>query len=205
MIVYHSAYFSFLLLFRLLSLSLSQSHSLTLFSFLSCRSGRSRTADSGIPAGFRLSARAVLLRLVVGPVTNHDSSARERRGHTTLGSGSGACCHPLRDPLCFSVDRLAATPDAVGKPSSRAIIALCNKEHSAQLRRARLLLPLPYLRGRTLHSVLLLYKFFLSFLLFDIKRSLDVYISNYVSIARAQYNGKLKLELTTIKELYAKK
>jgi len=60
------------------------------------RSGRSRTADSGSPAGFRLSARAVLLRLVAGPVTNHDSSARERRGHTTLGSGSGACCPPPR-------------------------------------------------------------------------------------------------------------
>lgn len=60
------------------------------------RSARSRTADSGIPAGFRLSARAVLLRLVAGPVTNHDSSARERRGHTTLGSGSGACCPPPR-------------------------------------------------------------------------------------------------------------
>lgn len=39
---------------------------------------------------------SVLLRLIAGPVTNHDSSARERRGHTTLGSVSGACCHPLR-------------------------------------------------------------------------------------------------------------
>lgn len=65
---------------------------------------------------FRLSARAVLLRLVAGPVTNHDSSARERRGHTTLGSGSGACCHPLpsRPP---PVDRLAATP--YGRLASR--------------------------------------------------------------------------------------
>jgi len=40
-------------------------------------------------------------------------------------------------------------PDAVGKPPSRAIIALRNKERSVRLRRARLLLPLPYLRGKT--------------------------------------------------------
>lgn len=32
------------------------------------------------------------VRLIAGPVTNHDSSGRERRGHTTLGSVSGACC-----------------------------------------------------------------------------------------------------------------
>lgn len=37
------------------------------------------------------------VRLIAGPVTNHDSSGRERRGHTTLGSVSGACClAPLR-------------------------------------------------------------------------------------------------------------
>lgn len=48
---------------------------------------------------------SVLLRLVAGPVTNHDSSARERRGHTTLGSGSGACCHPLRRPPLRSASR----------------------------------------------------------------------------------------------------
>lgn len=44
---------------------------------------------------------SVLVRLIAGPVTNHDSSGRERRGHTTLGSVSGACYllpyhrHPL--------------------------------------------------------------------------------------------------------------
>lgn len=52
-------------------------------------------------------------------------------------------------------------PDAVGKPPSRAIIALRNKERSAWLRRARLLLPLPYLRDRTLRSVLSLRELFL--------------------------------------------
>lgn len=36
------------------------------------------------------------VRLIAGPVTNHDSSGRERRGHTTLGSVSGACCRRRR-------------------------------------------------------------------------------------------------------------
>lgn len=57
-------------------------------------SGRSRSSEFRLGSklrrvGFCLS---VLLRLIAGPVTNHDSSARERRGHTTLGSVSGACC-----------------------------------------------------------------------------------------------------------------
>lgn len=76
--LYHSLSLSVLLP---LSLSLS-------FSFRSIAHGR-LWYPRGVP-----SFCSVLLRLVAGPVTNHDSSARERRGHTTLGSGSGACCHP---------------------------------------------------------------------------------------------------------------
>lgn len=49
--------------------------------------------------GWRWLCLSVLLRLVAGPVTNHDSSARERRGHTTLGSVSGACCRPPWPPV----------------------------------------------------------------------------------------------------------
>lgn len=104
-------------------------------SFYTRRSGRSRTADSGVPVGFRLSARAVLLRLVSGPVTNHDSSARERRGHTTLGSGSGACCHPL-SPCPRRQPGRSTLPH--GEPPSRAIIALRNKERRVRALGARL-------------------------------------------------------------------
>lgn len=84
--------------------------------------------------GFRLSARAVLLRLVSGPVTNHDSSARERRGHTTLGSGSGACCHPL-SPCPRRQPGRSTLPH--GEPPSRAIIALRNKERRVRALGAR--------------------------------------------------------------------
>lgn len=48
------------------------------------------------------------VRLIAGPVTNHDSSGRERRGHTTLGSVSGACCRRRRlscPPPCGSERR----------------------------------------------------------------------------------------------------
>ena len=41
-------------------------------------------------------------------MTNHDSSGRERRGHTTLGSVSGACCRRRRlscPPPCGSERR----------------------------------------------------------------------------------------------------
>lgn len=100
---------------------------------------------------------SVLLRLVAGPVTNHDSSARERRGHTTLGSVSGACCHTppprgtLATPSQFPRSSLAApsrfpsgTPAAC-KPPSGAIIALCNKERGAGSKGRRLVPLLPYL------------------------------------------------------------
>lgn len=46
------------------------------------------------------------VRLIAGPVTNHDSSGRERRGHTTLGSVSGACCRRRRRRLSLAPLRL---------------------------------------------------------------------------------------------------
>lgn len=69
-----------------------------------------------------------------GPVTNHDSSVQERRGHTTLNSGSGACCHPLFTfcPPLVSAAWPANPPCTIGNSPSRAIIALCNKDHHAR-------------------------------------------------------------------------
>lgn len=69
-----------------------------------------------------LLARFSLLRLVAGPVTNHDSSARERRGHTTLGSGSGACCHPLREaPPPFELPDCHSSPWALPRPPAQLL------------------------------------------------------------------------------------
>lgn len=115
--------------------SLSLRHSLFLFLSLALYASFRSIAHGrfwDISTGFRLSTRAVLLRLVAGPVTNRDSSARERRGHTTLGSGSGACCHPLRVPPSFQRRQPWLTPPGTaGEPPSRAIIALRNKERGA--------------------------------------------------------------------------
>ena len=168
MIVYHLACSSssslslFLSLSLSLSLSHSHSHSLSLFSFLSFRVVQvdrarpilvSPRGSVFLLAQFSYGSLQAPWLIMIVPLGNGGDTRLSVPVPARAVTPSGTLSVPASTAWSLP-------PDAVGKPPSRAIIALCNKESSARLWRARLLLPLPYLHGRTLRSVLSLCKFF---------------------------------------------